>query len=117
MKKHTAGAVIWSVRLLGLTTGGILTHDSFSLPFPSLFPPSLPSPLQMAFPNLRSDNNLIAFNRRLEECNWDLRKWRASELSKRASGQIPRDLEEGFEVLDLDNGTGWDLVCKVGLGV
>jgi hypothetical protein len=26
----------------------------------------------MAFPNLRSDNNLIAFNRRLQELGWDL---------------------------------------------
>lgn len=29
--------------------------------------------LQMAFPNLRSDNSLIAFNRRLQELGWDLR--------------------------------------------
>jgi hypothetical protein len=28
--------------------------------------------LQMAFPNLRSDNSLIAFNRRLQELGWDL---------------------------------------------
>jgi hypothetical protein len=26
----------------------------------------------MAFPNLRSDNSLIAFNRRLQELGWDL---------------------------------------------
>lgn len=29
--------------------------------------------LQMAFPNLRSDNSLIAFNRRLQELGWDLK--------------------------------------------
>jgi hypothetical protein len=28
--------------------------------------------MQMAFPNLRSDNSLIAFNRRLQELGWDL---------------------------------------------
>jgi hypothetical protein len=39
--------------------------------------------LQLAFPGLRPDNGLIAFNRRLKECNWDLNKWRDSEaLSK-----------------------------------
>lgn len=27
----------------------------------------------MAFPNLRSDNQLIAFNRRLQELGWDLK--------------------------------------------
>ena len=32
--------------------------------------------LQMSFPNLRSDNNLIAFNRRLETFNFDLIAWR-----------------------------------------
>lgn len=32
--------------------------------------------LQMSFPNLRSDNNLIAFNRRLETFQWDLTAWR-----------------------------------------
>lgn len=32
---------------------------------------------QMCFANLRNDNNLIAFNRKLVECDGDLRKWRA----------------------------------------
>jgi len=35
--------------------------------------------LQMAFPALRTDNGLIAFNRKLKEVGWDLNKWKASE--------------------------------------
>jgi hypothetical protein len=35
--------------------------------------------LQLAFPALRSDNGIIAFNRKLKDCGWDLNKWRASE--------------------------------------
>jgi hypothetical protein len=35
--------------------------------------------LQMAFPALRSDNGVIAFNKRLKECGWDLNKWRNGE--------------------------------------
>lgn len=34
--------------------------------------------LQMAFPNLRTDNALIAFNKKLEASNYDLNAWRSS---------------------------------------
>jgi hypothetical protein len=72
----------------------------------------------MAFPALRTDNALIAFRKRLEECGWDLRRWRAGEVSKRMgpNGVLPRDLAEGFELLDAEGGAGWDLACKVGGG-
>lgn len=35
--------------------------------------------LQLAFPALRTDNGLIAFNKKLRDLNWDLNAWRASE--------------------------------------
>lgn len=35
--------------------------------------------MQLAFPVLRNDNSLIAFNKKLRECNCDLNKWRANE--------------------------------------
>lgn len=77
-----------------------------------------PAARQMAFPALRTDNALIAFRKRLEECGWDLRRWRAGEVSKRMgpNGVLPRDLAEGFELLDAEGGAGWDLACKVGGG-
>lgn len=31
----------------------------------------------------------------------------------RRAGAWPKDLEEGFEVLDAEGGAGWDLACKV----
>lgn len=32
--------------------------------------------LQLVFPHLRNDNNLVAFNKRLEEFKFDLATWR-----------------------------------------
>jgi len=63
--------------------------------------------LQMCLPTLRSDNNLIAFRKKLEDNGESLSQWR-SELPPRwfagADG-------EGFEVLDRDDRAGWEL-CK-----
>eukprot|EP00899_Mesostigma_viride_P002154 jgi/Mesvir1/1193/Mv17685-RA.1 len=61
--------------------------------------------LQLAIPALRSDNALISFNRQLKQCDYDLDKWRAK--SKRA--KEARDWMQGFELLDAENGAGWDL--------
>ena len=36
--------------------------------------------LQAAMPALRSDSALIAFRRKLEQCNYDLRAWRAQQV-------------------------------------
>lgn len=59
--------------------------------------------LQMVFAPLRSDNALIVFNRRLrKEWGYDLERWRAVE--KR------REYEEGFRLLDADDGAGWELL-------
>ncbi len=66
--------------------------------------------MQLAIPSLRTDNNLIAFNRKLKDANYDLRRWRAEELR---SSKVSRDLEEGLELLDAEGGAGWDLACKV----
>ncbi|WIA41568.1 hypothetical protein OEZ86_008933 [Tetradesmus obliquus] len=68
--------------------------------------------LQMAFPNLRSDNSLIAFNRRLQELGWDLPAWKREVVRKHPRG-LPKDLEEGFEVLEAEGGAGWDLACQL----
>lgn len=68
--------------------------------------------LQMAFPNLRSDNSLIAFNRRLQELGWDLKAWRKDMLAKYPRG-LPKDLEEGFQLLDSEGGAGWDLAAQL----
>lgn len=54
-----------------------------------------------------SDNQLIAFRRRLEDTyKWDLADWRRGEEGK------TKDLTVGFEMLDLDGGAGWDLLCR-----
>ncbi|XP_020891075.1 serine/threonine-protein kinase STN7, chloroplastic isoform X2 [Arabidopsis lyrata subsp. lyrata] len=64
--------------------------------------------LQMAFPSLRSDSNLIQFNRQLKRCEYDLTAWRKL-VEPRASG----DLRRGFELLDLDGGIGWELLTSM----
>lgn len=62
--------------------------------------------LQLCFPALRSDDAIVAFQKKLAACGGDLDKW-AEEVGARKS----RDYAEGFEVLDADNGAGWDLLC------
>ena len=63
--------------------------------------------LQMCLPNLRKDDDLIKFRQELEDNGNDLVAWRnniASRVMKRP------EVEEGFEVLDLDDRAGWRLV-------
>ncbi|XVE85974.1 hypothetical protein DITRI_Ditri17bG0135000 [Diplodiscus trichospermus] len=64
--------------------------------------------LQMAFPSLRTDSALIQFNRQLKRCDYDLVAWRKT-VEPRASA----DLRKGFELLDLDNGIGWELLTSM----
>eukprot|EP00227_Mantoniella_beaufortii_P010389 CAMPEP_0197593732 /NCGR_PEP_ID=MMETSP1326-20131121/18897_1 /TAXON_ID=1155430 /ORGANISM="Genus nov. species nov., Strain RCC2288" /LENGTH=676 /DNA_ID=CAMNT_0043159765 /DNA_START=89 /DNA_END=2116 /DNA_ORIENTATION=- len=61
--------------------------------------------LQMCIPSLRPDNNLIAFRRTLEENGESLTTWRQA-LSSRYTDENA----EGFEVLDLNDRAGWELV-------
>ena len=63
--------------------------------------------LQMCIPSLRSDNNLIAFRRTLEENGESLTDWR-NKLPARVTSKGPD--AEGFDVLDADDRAGWDLV-------
>lgn len=67
--------------------------------------------LQMVFQSLRSDNNIIAFNKRLETLNYDLNAWRREEESRK--GGMKPDLTEGFALLDLDDKAGWKLLCDL----
>ncbi|KAK6921783.1 Protein kinase domain [Dillenia turbinata] len=64
--------------------------------------------LQMAFPSIRTDSNLIQFNRQLKRCNYDLNAWR-NTVEPRATP----DLRRGFELLDLDGGIGWELLTSM----
>lgn len=64
--------------------------------------------LFQAFPSLRSDSSLIQFNRQLKRCEYDLTAWRKL-VEPRASA----DLRRGFELLDLDNGIGWELLTSM----
>ncbi|CAH2066244.1 unnamed protein product [Thlaspi arvense] len=64
--------------------------------------------LQMAFPSLRSDSNLIQFNRQLKRCDYDLTAWR-----KLVEPRASPDLRKGFELLDLDGGIGWELLTSM----
>ena len=51
---------------------------------------------------------MIQFNRQLKRCDYDLVAWRKS-VEPRASP----DLRKGFELLDLDNGRGWELLTSM----
>ncbi|XP_059655552.1 serine/threonine-protein kinase STN7, chloroplastic [Cornus florida] len=64
--------------------------------------------LQMAFPGLRTDSSLIQFNRQLKRCGYDLVAWRKT-VEPRASNELRR----GFELLDLDDGIGWELLTSM----
>ena len=64
--------------------------------------------MQLAFAPLRADSGLIAFNKRLEELNWDLGKWRAETARKKTSG-----FAEGFRIMDAEGGAAWELACGV----
>ncbi|XVF03455.1 hypothetical protein REPUB_Repub04eG0262800 [Reevesia pubescens] len=63
--------------------------------------------LWQAFPSLRTDSALIQFNCQLKRCDYDLVAWRKT-VEPRASP----DLRKGFELLDLDNGIGWELLSS-----
>eukprot|EP00898_Chlorokybus_atmophyticus_P007096 jgi/Chlat1/7388/Chrsp6S07418 len=65
--------------------------------------------MQLAFPSLRSDNNLIAFNRQLGNLNYDLDAWR----EKVDRGRVSADTRLGFEIMDADDGAGWELVKQM----
>ncbi|GLC41994.1 Serine/threonine-protein kinase STN7, chloroplastic [Pleodorina starrii] len=73
--------------------------------------------VQMIFGHLRNDNNLIAFNKRLQELRWDLSAWRREEEAKLEAGGVKAALADsltaGFEALDADEGAGWDLLTKL----
>lgn len=60
----------------------------------------------------RSRFNALPSNvacRRFEALGYDLRAWRANELRK----GVAKDDLEGFEVMDLERGAGWDLVTSL----
>lgn len=66
--------------------------------------------LQLAFPNLRTDNALIAFNKQFsEQYNWDLKRWRRAQELKKGG----KEYAEGFATLDADDGAAWELLCKL----
>ena len=49
--------------------------------------------------------------RQLSGLNWDLREWRRRE-ERRKGGPKP-EVRDGLEVLDLDEGAGWELLCSL----
>lgn len=58
--------------------------------------------MQMAIPTLRSTGGLKNFNSELKAVGYDLNKWR--EYTR---------LRPDLRILDLDSGSGWDLVTKL----
>lgn len=65
--------------------------------------------MQMVFPTLRKDANLIAFRRTLEGLDWSLPAWRSAQEARKLS----KEQQEGFALLDMDGGAGWKLVCRM----
>eukprot|EP01023_Acetabularia_acetabulum_P009110 TRINITY_DN14028_c0_g1_i1.p1 TRINITY_DN14028_c0_g1~~TRINITY_DN14028_c0_g1_i1.p1 ORF type:complete len:585 (-),score=71.46 TRINITY_DN14028_c0_g1_i1:332-2086(-) len=64
--------------------------------------------LQLIFAPLRNDNILIAFRRKLEDFDYSIESWRKF-IEKKSS----KDYKEGFQLLDMDNGAGWELLCQL----
>ena len=63
--------------------------------------------LQLGVPQLRGKNVMApngAFQRRLEDAGYDLRKWRAD---------VERALAWDFSALDVNGGVAWDLACRL----
>ncbi|XP_066366902.1 serine/threonine-protein kinase STN7, chloroplastic-like isoform X2 [Miscanthus floridulus] len=64
--------------------------------------------LWQAFPSLRTDSSLIQFNRQLKRYDYDLQAWR-NLVEPRATAELRR----GFDIMDLDNGIGWELLTSM----
>jgi len=60
--------------------------------------------VQMSIPELRSMRSQRGFVSDLEEYSNDLKTWRA---------ESPRAQNADFSLLDMNNGAGWDLACKL----
>lgn len=55
----------------------------------------------------------IALPRKLQDkYKWDLRAWRRQEEKEKGNGKAG-SFQEGFELLDLDGGAGWELLCSL----
>lgn len=48
----------------------------------------------------------------LVHCWLLLQAWKREVVGKHPRG-LPKEYEEGFEVLEAEGGAGWDLLCKV----
>eukprot|EP00667_Euglena_gracilis_P003612 EG_transcript_3624 len=65
--------------------------------------------LQFCFPPLRVDSAIAQFNKKLaSEFQFDLEAWRAAEIKR---GR--KEMLEGFELLDLDDKAGWELLKRM----
>lgn len=58
--------------------------------------------LQMAVPSIRSSAGLKNFNLEIKSLEYDLNRWRDRTRTR-----------PDLTILDLDSGTGWDLVTKL----
>mmetsp|Transcript_10419 Transcript_10419/g.63651 ORF Transcript_10419/g.63651 Transcript_10419/m.63651 type:complete len:208 (+) Transcript_10419:1216-1839(+) len=63
---------------------------------------------QMSFPFVKTDGNLISFNRQLKNLDYDLEAWRKKSMLRGG-----RQIAPGFEVLDLDGQSGWKLLKQM----
>lgn len=63
---------------------------------------------QMCFPFVKTDGNLISFNRQLKSLDYDLEAWRKKSMLRGG-----RQIAPGFEVLDLDEQSGWKLLKQM----
>ena len=70
--------------------------------------PGMPTSGSEWFPGFCSDNLLVAFNRKLEGLKWDMNAWRSAQQRR-----TNRDSQEAFELLDLNGGSGWDLLTSL----
>eukprot|EP00667_Euglena_gracilis_P002015 EG_transcript_2012 len=65
--------------------------------------------LQLCFAGMRSNDDILAFNDTLKDSfKYDLQAWRESEAKRNR-----QDYLDGFALLDLDNGAGWDLLKRM----
>merc|ERR1711904_230240 len=68
--------------------------------------------IQIVFPSMRNDTSLFSFNNKFSSFNYDIETWKNSD-DVRTRCLKDSSFREGFELLSLDNNSGWDILRQL----